>query len=903
MEGLAEPGATYVTEEVFRQTEGFFQFESLGEKEVKGKKEPVKVYRVIAPSTRRTRFDVSAHRGLTPFVGRERELELLLDCFERSRQGRGQAISIVADAGVGKSRLLYEFRKAVASEDVTFLEGKCLSYTRGVAYHLHIDVLKANFDIREGDRESEIREKVKRGLEILRADESSTFPYLLELLSVKESCIEEIPLSPEVRRDRIIEALKQIVLKGSETRPLILAYEDLHWVDKSSEEALRYVLDSIPGARVLMIFTYRPEFVLTWGGRSYHNQVNLNRLSNRESLAMVSYLTNTEYIESGLEDLILEKTEGIPFFIEEFIKSLKDLQIIERKNNTYRISKDIQRVAIPSTIQDVIMARVDSLPEGAKGILQTGSVVGREFSHDLINKVMELPEPELLSQLSVLKDSELVYERGIYPQLAYIFKHALTQEVTYTSLLLKKRKEIHKKIGKAIEQIYGERLEEFYEMLAYHYSKTDDLEKAYQYLRLSGEKAARNYSTWETFRYCEEALNALNRLPEIETKKTEKLEVLRLMTIPMRLLGYPEGSLQFLQEGGEISKEINDVKSQIIFYSRMGNYYHIKGGDPLLGIEYSQTCFQNAKKINDIELIARTGWDLVASYSTSGQPSKSSSVAQRVIGFLEKAKKEHESFGAGVNVYAILHGYIAWEMSLLGNFEEGRIFLEKGLSFAAKISDKTGTGLVEWHYGMSSCIRGEGENAVNHFQRSIRFSEEVKYVTILGLGWSGLGWGHYLKGDFEAAQKHIEKGLKLHQDTDVSWWLSFHFLSLGMVQFGSEHLQDAQDSMQKAISLSRKNKEKLIEAISTMWLGRILGKRDTSQSDKAEKDILQGIKACEEEKLKPFLAQGYLFLGEVYENVGRREKGLENLERAEKMFQEMGMDYWLGKTREILGRL
>ncbi|NIS62909.1 MAG: AAA family ATPase, partial [Proteobacteria bacterium] len=558
MEELAESGTTYISQETFKLTEGFFRFEALGEKEVKGWKEPVNVYRAIGPSTMRTRFDVSAGRGLTPFVGRERELGLLLDCLERSKAGRGQALSIVSDAGVGKSRLLYEFRKAVASEDVTFLEGKCLSYSRDVAYHLHIDVLKANFDIREGDGDLEIREKVKRGLKTLRADEASTLPYLLELLSVKDSGIDKIPMSPEGRRDRIIEALCYTVLKGSEIRPLILAYEDLHWADKSSEEVLKYVLESIPGARVLLIFTYRPEFVHTWGGRSYHSQATLNRLSNRESLSMVNHLLGTDQIESALEEFILEKTEGIPFFIEEFIKSLRDLQIIERKDNTYRIAKDIQTLTIPSTIQDVIMARVDSLPERAKGVLHTGSVVGREFSHDLIKRVMELPEQELLSHLSVLKDSELLYERGIYPQSTYIFKHNLTQEVAYDSLLLKRRKELHEKVGNAIEQRYPKRLEEFYEMLAYHYSKSDHYKKAYQYLKLSGNKATRNYSLWEAFRFYREAINMLNQLPATEQNRGEQMEVRLLLSIPMHPLGYPEDSLQILQEGERLSKETGD---------------------------------------------------------------------------------------------------------------------------------------------------------------------------------------------------------------------------------------------------------------------------------------------------------------------------------------------------------
>ena len=332
MEDLAEPGATYVTEETFKLTEGLFRYESLGEKEVKGKEEPVKTYRVIGPSTRRTRFDVSAEKGLTPLVGRERELELLFDGFERTKTGRGQAFSIMSEAGVGKSRLSYEFIKSIANEDVTILEGKCLSYSRGVAYHPVIEVLKSNFHIKEEEEDGEIREKVKSQLKILGVDETSTLPYLLELLSVKDSGVDGISIAPEEKKLRFMEALIRITLKGSEMRPVIMIIEDLHWIDKSSEDALKYLFESIAGARVMLIFTYRPDFVYTWGTKSFHSQVNLNRLSIHESLTMVVHLLGVENIEEGLEDLILEKTEGIPFYIEEFINSLRDLKVIERRD-------------------------------------------------------------------------------------------------------------------------------------------------------------------------------------------------------------------------------------------------------------------------------------------------------------------------------------------------------------------------------------------------------------------------------------------------------------------------------------------------------------------------------------------------------------------------------------------
>jgi class 3 adenylate cyclase len=302
MEGLAEPGTTCVTEETFKLTEGFFRFEGLGFRDIKGKDEPMKVYRAIAPSSRRTRFEVTAERGLTSLVARDREVQLLLEGFEEVKGGRGRAFSIAAEAGVGKSRLLYEFRKAVSNEYVTFLEGKCLSYARGTAYQPVIDILKGNFYLQEGDEDREIRDKVKKGLDALGMDEVSTMPFFLELLSVKDSGIDKLPISPEARKDRIIQCIKTIVLKGAEIRPLVLAFEDLHWIDESSEEVLKHVLDAIPAARVLLIFTYRLEFLPSWGAKSYHMQVNLNRFSPLESHTMVSSLLATEKFAPDLED-------------------------------------------------------------------------------------------------------------------------------------------------------------------------------------------------------------------------------------------------------------------------------------------------------------------------------------------------------------------------------------------------------------------------------------------------------------------------------------------------------------------------------------------------------------------------------------------------------------------------
>lgn len=314
MESLAEPGSTLITESIFCLTEGFFQFEALGEYMVKGKSLPIKAYRVIGLKGRRTRFDVSADRKLTAFIGRTHELELLLDGFERVKDGRGQAFSIISEAGIGKSRLLYEFRKALVSEDVTFIEGKCLSYSKAVPYHLHIDTLKASFNIGDGDSAPAAISKIRVGLKILEIDEADILPHLLELLSIRDKNTQQNRVGHEVKKKKLFEAFERIVLSSCQLRPLILAYEDLHWIDKTSLEYLEFLINMIPRERVLLLFTYRPEFLFNIATKSYHSQIVLNRLSNRETLMMASKMLGTSRLNETLEAFIIEKSDGVPFF-------------------------------------------------------------------------------------------------------------------------------------------------------------------------------------------------------------------------------------------------------------------------------------------------------------------------------------------------------------------------------------------------------------------------------------------------------------------------------------------------------------------------------------------------------------------------------------------------------------
>jgi class 3 adenylate cyclase/tetratricopeptide (TPR) repeat protein len=888
MQELAEPGTTYISVETFKLTEGLFRFEALGKKAIKGKEEPLSVYRAIAPSTRRTRFDVSAERGLTPFVGRERELELLLDGLERSKGGRGQAFSIMAEAGVGKSRLLYEFRKTVANEDVTFLEGRCLSYSRGVVYHPIIDILKANFDIHEGDGDLEIREKVQKGLKVLVADEDSTLPYLLELLAVKDSGIDKIPMSPEVKKDRVIEALRRIVLKGSEIRPLIMAYEDLHWIDKSSEDHLRHLLESIPGARILLIFTYRPEFVHTWGAKSYHSQVMLNRLSNRESLTMVSHLLGAEELDRDLEGFILEKTEGVPFFIEELIKSLKDLKIIEREDNRYRITKDIKEVTIPATVQDVIMARVDSLPEGTKSLLQTASAVGREFSYDLIKRVTGLTEQELLSQLSVLKDSELLYERGIYPQSTYIFKHALTQEVAYNSLLLKRRKEIHEEIGEAIEALYPDRLEEHCELLSYHYSRSANTEKAVQYLDLANQKAIRVNAMEEAKAYFDQAMAHLDTLPETDENQQRQISLLVNQGDAFFLLFMPSEYYDLLTRYEPMAIELGNQALLGALYSRMGNCD--------FGFGHFDQGIKTLTKAAELCEAAGNAEDAGYAYAWLEWNHLYRGDFDRVLALKENLLRTMEQ---RFNLRWYARGLCAASRacSYLGHWDEAVKAGRKALSVAQEFSDDSMISWAAYNLSMAYTCKGDMSRAVEYGELAL---QKAPTPGDKAMGQRSLGWALCRTGEPNRGIELLNTALGIFQTGRWMPGVIPTTCTLGEGYCLAGEADKAMQTLEEGLEMAERCGVRYYLGWAQRLVGEIALKNDPIQAAPYfEKSItvLQEIKAENE------LALAYAGYSRLHKQKGQIAKAREYLTKALKIFERLGTLIEPGKVREELAEL
>jgi class 3 adenylate cyclase/tetratricopeptide (TPR) repeat protein len=893
IENLAEPGTTYVTEATYKLTEGFFLFEGLGEKDIKGKQEAVKTYQVIGPSTKRTRFDVSADRGLTTFVGRERELELLLDSFERAKAGRGQAVSIVAEAGVGKSRLLYEFRKAVSSQNAVFLEGRCLSYSRNVGFFPIIDILKANFDITEKDRDDEIRGKVRKGIEIVKAEETSILPYLLELFSVKDSGFDKISLSPEGKKDRIMEAVKQITLMGAEIQPLILAYEDLHWMDKSSEDLLKLVLESIPGARILMIFTYRPEYVHTWGGKSYHSQVTLNRLSNRESLVMVNNLLGSEEIDGYLENLILEKTEGIPFFIEEFVKSLKDLKIIEVKDNRYYLAKDIQEVTLPSTIQDVIMTRVDSLPEGAKELLQTGSVVEREFSYKLIKQATSLSQEELLGFLSALKDAELLYERGIYPESIYIFKHALTREVVYDSILSKRKKVLHEKIGNSIEDFYKDNLEEYYGVLVEHFINSENYEKGAKYSRLAGRKAEKAASFIDAISFSEKRIACLEKLPMSENLQKKIIDSRVRLGLYISQLGRLAEAKKAIDPIIEVALKSDYQKRLSQVYTLIGLYNTNIEEDFTKARHHLEKALRISKERKDVaSLFFASYWLSIAlNYNCE---------FERAISHVKTALDINEAANS-------LWGVVAMKCQLSIYYDyQGKIDLgyqnsHEALTIAEESDDIYSKVWAYTAYGRNCVNKGNLEEAIDYLLKGIDISERLNFIENLYLSRIPLIIAHNEIGEYGKAKGHCDKLMVMAKRAGFGPSRINYIKTCIALTKVLDNKKDI--DLESLYDYVEENKLKLIQISMRRDIGEILLNLGDEHLSETEDWLKKAIEASKRSGVMWYVGMGYALYADFFKCKGEKSKVKESLGKAIEILKKCGADGWVKKYEKELAEL
>ena len=495
MEQLATPGSIRLTAATLRLVEGLVQVNALGRFPVRGLPEPVEVFELVGASAVRRRLQAAAARGLTRFVGRQQELAALQQALEQSGAGHGQIVAVVGEAGVGKSRLVYEFVHSHHTQGWSVLESASVSYGKATPYFPVLDLLKRYSHIDDHDDTRTIQAKLTGQVLTLDAALQDVIPALLALLDALADDSPFRQLDPAQRRRGTLTALKRVLLRESQVQPLLLVFEDLHWIDTETQALLDSLVESLPTAQLLLLVNYRPEYQHGWGSKSYYTQLRLDPLPPASAEAVLDALlgdgVGAQHAAplQTLKQLLIVCTEGNPFFLEESVRTLVETGVLQGERGAYHLGQTLQTIQVPATVQAVLAARIDRLPPEEKALLQTAAVIGHEVPLPLLQAIAEMPEEVLQRSLAHIQTTEFLYETRLFPESEYTFKHALTHEVAYGGLLQERRRALHARIVEALEALAGDRVAEQVERLAHHALRGEVWDKALTYLRQAGEKS------------------------------------------------------------------------------------------------------------------------------------------------------------------------------------------------------------------------------------------------------------------------------------------------------------------------------------------------------------------------------------------------------------------------------
>ena len=525
MEQLASPDAIVLTAATVRLVEGLMRVKAWGPVPIKGLAEPVEVWELLGVSGRSRRLQSARARGLTHFVGRQTEMTVLNTALAQAGAGHGQVVAVVGEAGVGKSRLVDEFVQAAHTEGWLVLDSAAVSYGQATPYFPVLDLLRRYCHLEEGDDARTIQAKVTEQVRTLDAALHDTILALLALLDALPEDSPFLQLDAPQRRQRTLAALKLVLLRQSQVQPLLLVCEDLHWLDSETQALLESLSESLPTARLLLLVNYRPDYRHGWGSKTYYTQVRLDPLPPASADAFLRALLGDDPSLTPLTQLLIQRTEGNPFFLEESVRALVETGALVGEPGGYRVAQGLPTLQVPATVQAVLAARIDRLPPEEKRLLQTAAVMGTEVPLTLLQAVVELPEEALRRSLTHLQDAEFLYEASLFPELVYTFKHALTQEVAYGSLLQEQRRTLHARIVEAIEALYADRVVEQVERLAYHAQRGEVWDKALPYGRQAGAKAFARAALREAAAAFEQALTALGHLPESRDTREQDIDL------------------------------------------------------------------------------------------------------------------------------------------------------------------------------------------------------------------------------------------------------------------------------------------------------------------------------------------------------------------------------------------
>ncbi len=901
MEQMAMPGSILITPEVLSLAEGYVQVTALGPVPVKGLSTPVAVYEVVGVGPVRSRLQAAAVRGLTRFVGRAVELDQLRQALERAGAGHGQLAALVGEPGVGKSRVVYEFSRSHRTGGWLVLESGSVSYGRATPYLPVIDLLKTYCGIEARDDPRRMRERVLG--KVLGLDEAlrPTLPALLALLDVPVEDPAWQALDPPQSRQRTLDAVKHLLVRESQVQPLLLVFEDLHWIDSETQALLDSLVESLPTARLLLLVNYRPEYQHRWGNKTYYTQLRLDPLPPASAEELLQALLGNGPGLEPLKRLLIQRTEGNPFFLEERVRTLVEIQVLVGERGAYRLAQALPDIQVPATVQAVLAARIDRLPPEDKRVLQTAAVVGTEVPFPLLEAIAELPEEPLRRALLHLQTAEFLYETTLFPELEYTFKHALTHEVAYGSLLQERRRTLHAQIVTALEALAGDRLTEQVERLAHHALRGEVWEKAFPYCRQAGAKAFARSAYREAVADFEQALVALQHLPVNRDVLEEAIDLrldLRNALAPLWEYGR---MLDILREAETVAETLDDQGrfGQVATYL---THAFFAEGDQDRALGYGHRALTIATALGDLRLQATVNARLGEVYYILGDYHQAMAVLGSSIASLT-GDLVHQRFYFPFPSSVHSHAYLAWCRAERGDFAEGIVQGEEGVRIAMAVDQPLSLAVAFLGIGFVYLQKGAFDKAITLVEHGLDLCRTWNILFWFPRLASALGHAYALWGRVAEALPLLEQAVEQTAAKKFMADHSLHVARLSEACLLSSRIEDASSLARRALALSRAHKERRNEAWALRLLGEIASHDGPPDIEQAECYYQQALALSDELGMRPLLAHCHHGLGALYLRMGRQEQVRAELSAAVELYRAMEMTFWLTRAEATLAKV
>ena len=879
MQAMAEPGSILMAEETHRFVQGYILCESLGRVDVRGQREPVVAYAVTGRRRWRSRLEMSAVRGLTQFAGRRRELALLHDCLRRVEAGHGQVVGVVGEPGLGKSRLLYEFHASVPHDRVDWSEAYCVAYGRAVPYGPILELLRAQFHIEEGDNALQIQEKLRDGLHQLDPDIEPVLPFLESLFALPGADDALRHLDRIYRRQQTLEAIRAVIVAASQLRPQILVCENLHWIDQSSEDLLAFLAGSLAGVPVLILTTHRTGYGVRWSDKPHYTQIALDGLARPEIEEMLTALLGgTEFPPEFLQ-FIRDKADGNPLFIEEVTQALQERELLIRDGDQLRLIPDAAALEWPATINDIIQARVDRLEEPVKETVQIAAVVGRQFELRLLTRVSSRPS-QIASHLEALKRLDVIHEARFFPKLEYRFKHAVIQDVIYKSLLAPRRQALHGIVGRSIEDLSGDQLEEHAVLLAHHYARSDRQDNAIKYALLAGDRAARIFANVEAATYYDQALALTRALTASPERQRAEIDA----TIKRASVGTTREALEKdrdnLEQARTLAEGLEDEPRQARVLYWLGRLAYVRG-EFQVATGYAEQSLAIADRLGDEDLAAPPVNLMGRSYYLMGDFTRAGDLLVRSVEQMRTLGNRTEEATAA--------GFVGVALAALGDFDRALAYADRGLGLALALENPFGLAAAYNYRAVAHCHRGSGAEAVADCEEARRVAERAGDRFRVYLLQFYEGQAYAMLGDPDRARELLEHSIALAKQLGTTTLLAWGqgLLATCLLALGDHQTVPA--LCEEAIRLAEDTRDRLANALAHRTLAEALARMTQPDVGRAESVLLDAIRIQHELGCQPELARSYVTYARLLRQWSRTNEARSYSSKAADMFRAMGM--------------